>query len=151
MNKKRVLLIEDDHNDIALMHRALIKGDFADKIHLIIMCDGKKALNYLSDTSQENSIGKDSIPDLILLDLHLSKLNGFEILKSVKSDKKLKYIPIIVLTSSLEKSDLLEAYHNGANSYIQKPLEFNEFRAFLEIIIKYWLTINVSPLATNNI
>jgi CheY-like chemotaxis protein len=132
------LLIEDNTADADLIQRVLKKIDPA--IHIYLARDGEEALQIL-----ENWSGKIPSPMVILLDLKLPKVDGLEVLKAVKSDKRLKALPIIVLTSSSQLVDVQEAYLLGANSYILKAIDFDEFSNALELIYKYWCKLNVFP------
>src|SRR5687768_10534122 len=125
MNRKVIFLVEDNPDDEALMLRALKKNNIANEI--VVAHDGVEALDYLFATGQHDARDDDDQPQLILLDLKLPKLDGLEVLKRLRNDERTKYIPVVVLTTSTEQRDIVESYELGANSYIQKPIDFNEF------------------------
>ncbi len=141
MHKKTILLIEDSPDDVKLTKRAFKKSDYSDKINLDVVTGGVEALDYFDDEKKQS----DGKPYLILLDLNLPKINGFQVLKKIRNDEDLKYIPVIVLTSSSEKQDLIKSYKLGANGYIQKPIDFQEFINVVQKIGEYWVEINKHP------
>jgi two-component system, response regulator len=136
---KKILLVEDNPDDIELTKRAFSKGQYRYQINIIEAKDGVEALKELSlsETSRP-----DALFSLILLDLHLPRVDGFEVLKYLKTHDQLRHIPVVVLTSSNEKSDLNKAYTLGANSYIRKPVDFNTFSTSIDEIRRYWLELN---------
>ena len=138
---KSILIIEDNPDDGLLTMRALKKLNYK---NIQLVENGSQALDFLYN---ENA-GKDNerrLPDLILLDLNLPIIDGFTILKKIRSDDSTKYIPVIVLTSSGEDKDIKESYDLGASSYIQKPVDFIEFEKAAVLISEYWHTLNVTP------
>ena len=135
-----ILLVEDNQDDVELTLRALRKENLANNIH--VAHDGEEALEFLQ--SNGNSLA--CPPKLVLLDLKLPKIDGMEVLKRLKSDPRTKNIPIVILTSSKEERDLLNGYHLGANSYIQKPVDFAQFRETVKTAGLYWLVINQPPV-----
>ncbi|MBS1792338.1 MAG: response regulator [Acidobacteria bacterium] len=147
MERKTILLVEDNPDDEALMIRALKKNNIANDI--IIAHDGVEALDFLF--GRENFADGDGqdLVQLILLDLKLPKLDGLEVLRRIRADERTKFIPVVVLTTSSEQRDLVESYHFGANSYVQKPVDFNEFMDATRQLGTYWLVFNrVVPPAT---
>ena len=130
-----VLLVEDNEDDVFLTKKAL--RDSKVLINLDVVYDGEECLELLKT--------KESLPDLILLDINLPKLNGLELLKIVKADNRYKHIPICVLTTSRSESDILEAYTNHASSYICKPVSFKEFLVIVEKIEEFWFTLVKIP------
>jgi len=138
-----ILLIEDSLSDVELTRRALKMNGF--EVNINVAEDGVEALDYLLCTGIHSHRNPFSLPDLILLDLNIPKIDGNEVVKRIRATDKIKLIPIVVLTSSNEDSDLLNAYNNGANSYIRKPVEFNEFAEVVSLLGRYWLEINEAP------
>jgi len=139
---KRILLTEDDPRDIELTLSALAEYGFANEV--AVARDGKEALDYLycKGAHKKRSNGN---PLFILLDLKLPKIDGMEVLKVVKSDEKLKLIPVIILTSSRENKDLEECYRLGVNSYVVKPVEFSQFMEAVKQIGIFWAAVNEPP------
>jgi len=139
-----ILLVEDNPDDVELTLHSLRKENLANNIH--VARDGEEALDFLfcngihADRSFER-------PRLILLDLKLPKVDGMEVLKRVKADARTKAIPVVILTSSKEERDLVTGYGLGANSYIQKPVDFDQFRDTVKNVGLYWLVINQPPVA----
>jgi CheY-like chemotaxis protein len=144
MNKEvEILLVEDNPNDVELTLRALKKNNLANNV--IRVCDGEEALDFIFVRGQFKSRKKLNIPKLILLDLKLPKVDGFELLKIIKADPVTKLIPVVVLTSSNEESDMIESYRLGVNSYIIKPVDFDKFIESVRNIGFYWLLLNQQP------
>ena len=145
LNQKKILLVEDNPDDVELTLRAFRKNDFLNEI--IVKCDGENALDYFF--GKDGIAGDACLPSLILLDLKLPKINGFEVLKRLRSDDRTKLIPVVILTSSGEQSDLITGYNLGCNSYIRKPLRFNEFVDAVKQLGAYWLRMNEVPCSLN--
>ncbi|HKL16247.1 MAG TPA: response regulator [Balneolaceae bacterium] len=141
---KSILIIEDNPDDGLLTMRALKKLKY-ENIRLVET--GSQALDYLYNRdNQEHGGSSDRLPpDLILLDLNLPIIDGFTILKKIRSAGSTKHIPVVVLTSSGEDKDIKESYDLGANSYIRKPVDFIEFEKAAVLISEYWLKLNVTP------
>ena len=148
MEKKIILLVEDNLDDIKLTQRAFLKSNIADGIDLIIAQDGLEALDYLYESKTEGH-NKRHIPTVILLDLNLPKVNGLQVLERIRNDKNTKLIPVIILTSSKEEADLTRAYKLGANSYIRKPVDFIKFKEAIQQLGLYWVELNESPPSNN--
>ncbi len=142
MEGKVILLVEDNPDDEALTMRALHKNSLANKV--IVARDGVKALDILLPGS-EASGEEHSIPELVLLDLQLPKISGLEVLQRIRADDRTKRLPVVILTSSTEERDLFEGYNLGANSYIQKPVDFSEFLEAVRQLGMYWLVLNRPP------
>lgn len=142
--KKTILLVEDNSDDEMLMLRALKKNHIANDI--VVVRDGAEALDYLFCSGEY--AGRDSrrMPEVILLDLNLPKIDGLQVLKRLREDERTKNIPIVILTSSVEKIDIINSYDLGANSYVQKPVGFEEFTETTRHLGLYWLNINKSLL-----
>jgi CheY-like chemotaxis protein len=139
---KRILLVEDNSNDAELTLTALAENHFANEVDLVR--DGAEALDYLyrrgnyADWTSGN-------PAVVLLDLKLPKLNGLEVLEQIKSDDKLRTIPVVMLTSSREEPDLVRSYDLGVNAYVVKPVDFSEFMQALKELGLFWAVINQPP------
>jgi two-component system, response regulator len=141
-----ILLVEDNSEDEELTLHALRKANIGNSIHVVR--DGEEALDFLFCSGVYASRSMDHPPKLVLLDLKLPKVGGMEVLERMKSDPRTRMIPVVILTSSREERDVVEGYGNGANSYIQKPVDFDQFRATVKELGFYWLLINQSPLET---
>jgi len=143
VDKRIVLLVEDNPDDEALTLRALKKNNILNEV--IVARDGAEALEYLLGTNGKS--GKIRLEQLavVLLDLKLPKVNGLEVLRRLRADPRTKLLPVVVLTSSREEQDLVSAYDSGANSYVQKPVEFAEFVRAAGHLGLYWLVTNAPP------
>lgn len=136
-----ILLVEDNLNDAELSLYALKKFKIANSIYHAR--DGEEALSYLFGSPvTDNAV---QIPRLILLDLKLPKVDGLEVLRKLKSDPRTQSVPVVVLTSSREERDIIESYHLGVNSYIVKPIDFEQFTEAVRSVGLYWLLLNQSP------
>lgn len=135
-----ILLTEDNPNDVELTMRALRKHNLANKV--FVVKDGEEALEFIFATGRYSGRGVDSPPKVIFLDLKLPKVSGIEVLRKIKSDERTKAIPVVVVTSSQESKDIKECYALGVNSYIQKPIEFENFVGAISGAGLYWLVIN---------
>jgi CheY-like chemotaxis protein len=138
-----ILLVEDNPNDAELTLRALEKAHVANDIH--VARDGAEALEFLFGKGAYEGRTGSALPRVILLDLKLPKVDGLEVLRRVKGDERTKLIPVVVLTSSREESDLVASYHLGANSYIVKPVDSDKFFEAVHEIGLYWLLLNEPP------
>jgi two-component system response regulator len=140
----RILLVEDSPQDVELTLDVLQGEHLANEI--CVVRDGEEALDFLfyRGSYAERANGQ---PKLILLDLKLPKVDGLEVLRVIKSDPRTKAIPVVVMTSSKEEQDMVMSYHLGANSYLQKPLDFDQFRAKIKELGFYWLLVNEPPPA----
>ena len=138
-----ILLVEDSPTDLELALRVFKKHQVANRIE--VARDGEQALNFLFGEGEYAGRGTIEIPRVILLDLKLPKIGGIEVLRRIKSDPRTRMIPIVVLTSSREEKDLLESYQLGVNSYIVKPVDFDQFSDCLRDIGMYWLLSNAPP------
>jgi two-component system, response regulator len=142
-NEIEILLVEDNPSDAELALRALKKNKLANNI--IRVCDGEEALDFIFARGQFKTRERLNIPKLIHLDLKLPKVDGLELLKIIKADPVTKLIPVVVLTSSIEESDMIESYRLGVNSYIVKPVDFDKFIESVRNIGFYWLLLNKQP------
>jgi len=141
-----ILLVEDSSEDAELAMHALRREKLANNI--TIARDGEEALDFLLCRGAFSNRSFDHPPKLVLLDLKLPKVNGIEILKQIKMDARTKTIPVVILTSSKEERDLIDSYNLGANSYIQKPVDFDQFRETVKNLGLYWMLVNQSPVNT---
>lgn len=139
-----ILLVEDNQNDIDLTLHALRKENLANQIH--VCRDGEEALEFLFCTGNHADRSFDHPPRLVLLDLKLPKVDGLEVLRRLKGDPRTRTIPVVILTSSKEERDVVSGYGLGANSYIQKPVDFEQFRETVKTAGFYWLLINQAPV-----
>ncbi len=140
MSKKVILLVEDNPDDELLTMRALKKNNV---INDIVLCrNGVEAIDYLFGKNSDET----DLPQLILLDLKLPKIDGLEVLRKIRTSERTRFLPVVVLTSSKEERDIVESYKLGANSYIQKPVDFSQFVEAVKQLQLYWLVMNVSPL-----
>jgi CheY-like chemotaxis protein len=142
-NSLAVLLIEDDARDARLTVRALQSGNLL--IHIDVVVDGEQALDFLFCRGAYSNRSLDHPPQLVLLDLKLPKVNGLQVLQEIKSHAETKPIPVVALTSSREDKDMVACYRSGVNSYIQKPVDFEEFRETIKTLGLYWTKINEPP------
>lgn len=139
-----LLLVEDNQDDVDLAIHALRREKLANRI--LVVRDGEEALDCLFCRGRFQHRSFDRPPKLVLLDLKLPKVDGIEVLKQVKSDSRTRTIPVVIMTSSKEERDLVASYNLGANSYIQKPVDFDQFRETVKTIGLYWLVINQPPV-----
>ena len=144
MNNKKILLVEDNPDDIELTLRAFRKNNILNEI--IIKRDGAEALDFFFGKDGVAVNDCNDLPILTMLDLKLPKVDGLDVLKKIRSDKRTKLIPVVILTSSNERSDLLSGYELGCNSYIRKPVDFNQFTDTVKQLGFYWLLINEIPI-----
>jgi two-component system response regulator len=143
MTQKIILLVEDNPDDEVLTLRALKKNNVLNKV--IVARDGAEALDYLFGTGKHAGRDLSNMPQLILLDLKLPKIDGLEVLRRIRADERTKLLPVVILTSSKEERDLINGYQFGANSYIRKPVDFDKFREAIKQLKLYWLVLNEPP------
>ena len=143
VKNKTILLVEDNESDIELAKRALLKEHIATDI--IVARDGQEALDYMFGTGEFAGRDISQMPDIILLDLQLPLIGGLETLKRIRADERTRRQVVVILTSSLERTDLITCYDLGVNSYIRKPVDFAKFTDTLKCLNQYWLSINEPP------
>ena len=143
MRKKTILLIEDDKDDLAFAMNAF-KSNKAFLNYLLIAYNGREAADLLMLDSKEENVRLNFTPDLIVLDLKLPFMSGLEVLKKIRESDILKNVPVVVFTSSNKVQDLVSSYNLGANSFVRKPIIFEEFISVLGKIIDYWLEVNIT-------
>jgi two-component system response regulator len=136
----RILLVEDNEDDIALSLRAMERNNLKGQVSVVR--DGKEALDFLFCRGAYSGRDPLQMPDLILLDLNLPRMGGHEVLQQLRSDERSRYLPVVMLTSSVEERDVVESYRLGANSYIQKPVNFGDFLEATRQLALYWLGLN---------
>jgi len=140
MAEKVILLVEDNPDDEALTLRALKQNQIMNEV--VVAHDGVEALDYLFGEGAQSRSEELQAPQVILLDLKLPKLDGFEVLRRIRSDPRTKRLPVVILTTSNEEQDRLKGYDLGANSYVRKPVEFTEFTHAVKQLGLYWLLLN---------
>lgn len=143
MNNKTILLVEDNPSDINLTKRAFEKGHITN--NLVVAEDGQEALDYIFGKGIYANRDISQLPTLILLDLKLPKVSGLEVLKRIRAAEIIKRLPVVILTSSKEDEDVAASYDLGVNSYIRKPIDFNQFVEAIKYLGLYWLVINEPP------
>jgi two-component system, response regulator len=143
MKNATILLVEDNPDDEALTLRALKKNHVGNTVYVVH--DGAEALDFLFCTGIYGDRDPNDLPQLILLDIKLPKIDGLEVLRRIRRDKRTQLLPVVILTSSKEEQDLIEAYKGGANSYVRKPVDFTEFAKSIQQLGMYWLVLNEVP------
>ncbi len=143
MDNRHILLVEDNPDDEALTLRALKKNNIKNEV--IVARDGVEALDYLHGTGAHAGRDMNQMPQVTLLDLKLPRIDGLEVLRRLRNDPRTKLLPVVVLTSSKEEKDLIDSYSLGVNSYIRKPVDFNQFIEAVRQLGLYWLVLNEIP------
>lgn len=138
--RKSFLLVEDNESDIDLTRRAFVKAHLTPDV--VVIEDGQEALDYLRGEGPHAGRDPSDTPTLILLDLKLPKVPGLEVLRQIRADRRLRRIPVVILTSSKEEEDIAAGYDLGVNSYVRKPVDFKAFQAAIENLGLYWLLLN---------
>lgn len=143
MNRKRILLVEDDPDDELLILRSLEKSNVANEV--VVVRDGQEALDYMLGAGAYAGREVSDLPAVVLLDLHLPKVDGLEVLRRLRADARTRSQPVVILTSSDEQRDRVQSYDLGVNSYVCKPVEFDEFSQAVRSLGLYWLLLNKPP------
>jgi len=143
-NEVDILLVDDSQDDVDLTLHALRTENLANRV--FVARDGEEALEFLFCTGPHVLRSFDHPPKLVLLDLKLPKVDGMQVLKQVKEDARTRTIPVVLMTSSREERDMVSGYHLGVNSYLQKPVDFDEFRKMVKLLGLYWLVTNRPPV-----
>jgi two-component system response regulator len=141
--ERKILLVEDNADDEALTIRALKRNNIVNAIDVVR--DGAEALDYMYCRGAWSDRNSQMVPQVVLLDLKLPKVSGLEVLKAIREDEKLRFLPVVILTSSTEEQDIVKSYGLGANSYIRKPVDFDQFSEAVRTLGLYWLVLNESP------
>jgi two-component system response regulator len=144
-SEKIILLVEDNPDDEALTLRALKKNNIKNEV--VIARDGAEALDYLLGTGSYAGRDPKELPQVVLLDLKLPKVDGLELLRRIRADARTRRLPVVILTSSKEEQDIVKSYDLGANSYVRKPVDFNQFAGAVRNLGLYWLVLNEAPPA----
>ncbi len=142
-SNRLILLVEDNPDDVELTMRALKKNRIATEV--VVVRHGAEALDFLFASGAYSGRNADVLPDLVLLDLKLPKVDGLEVLRRIRADPRTQVMPVVVLTLSNEEQDVREAYRLGVNSYVRKPVDFDRFNQLLQHLGRYWLDFNESP------
>lgn len=143
---KVILLVEDNDDDVALTLRAFGKSGVSNEI--VVVRDGVQALEYLYGTGTYAGKGPPELPQVVLLDLKLPRVDGLEVLRKIRSEERTRRLPVVVLTSSNEQRDLVDSYDLGANSFVRKPVDFAQFLEAARQLGLYWLVLNQRPRGT---
>jgi CheY-like chemotaxis protein len=147
MKNKTILLIEDNQDDVDLTIWALKKNNIKNEVTVIN--DGEEALDYLFGTGKYTKRDLANMPTVILLDLKLPKIDGLEVLRRIRANEHTRLLPVVILTSSKEEQDIISGYSLGVNSYIRKPVDFNQFAEAVRHLGLYWLLLNEPPPKIN--
>lgn len=143
MEEKMILLVEDNPDDEILTIRAFRKNNIKNEI--VVAHDGEEALDFLFGRGEFAERDSQRFPEVVLLDLKLPKVDGLEVLRQIRADPRTHLLPVVILTSSKEEQDLIEGYSRGANSYVRKPVDFNQFVDAVRQLGLYWLVLNEPP------
>ncbi len=138
--RKFILLVEDDPDDVELALRALQRHRIANQV--VVVRDGAEALAFLYGEGAHATRNPGDLPEVVLLDLNLPKVRGLEVLQRIRADARTRFLPVVVLTTSSEERDVVESYRLGANSYIRKPVDFEQFAEAMRQLGMYWLVLN---------
>jgi two-component system response regulator len=143
MKTKQILLVEDNPADVRLTLRALQKSNIANEV--VVAEDGVEALDYFAGRGRFTGRDTGILPQLILLDLKMPRMDGLDVLRSIRADDRTSLLPVVVMTTSSEDRDRIESYKLGANSYVRKPMDFDQFAEAVRQLGLYWLVLNEAP------
>ena len=143
MKNRIILLVEDNPDDVELTLLALKKHNISNKV--VVVRDGAEALDYLFTTGAYADRDRSTVPAVILLDLELPRIDGLEVLRRLRADERTKLLPVVMFTSSKEEEDMVNGYKLGVNSYVRKPVDFNQFSDAVKQLGLYWLLLNEPP------
>ena len=143
MDKKKILLVEDNLDDVDLTLHAFKINNIKNKV--VVVNDGAAALDYLFGTGEYAGRDLSILPTIILLDIKLPKIDGLEVLRRIKANPLTQFIPVVILTSSKEEQDIISGYRLGVNSYVRKPVDFEQFTKAVNNLGLYWLLLNETP------
>ncbi len=143
MDTRAILVVEDNANDEALLLRALKKTGVTNPI--VTIKDGLEALQYLLTFGKYEFRNAEDMPAVVLIDLHLPKMGGLDVLRRMRGDYRTKLVPVVIFTSSNEEQDLINGYSLGANSYVRKPVDFTKFAKTVDQLVTYWVALNEPP------
>lgn len=146
-SRHSILLVEDNDDDVELTRRAFLKSNIINE--LVVVRDGREALDYLFGTGAHRDQAA-GLPHVILLDLNLPKISGLEVLRFVRADPRTRRLPVVILTTSKEERDIIDSYDLGANSYVRKPVDFDQFVEATRQLGLYWLVLNEQARAGTN-
>lgn len=138
-----ILLVEDNQDDVDLTLRALAQQNIVNDIEVVR--DGAQALDFIFARGSYSDRDEFDLPQLVLLDINLPKVSGLEVLRQMRENRRTRMVPVVMLTTSKEERDVVESYTSGANSYVQKPIDFTEFSAAVRQLGVYWLMVNEAP------
>ena len=144
MKKKIILLVEDSSDDIELTLEALRENRITNEV--VVVRDGEEALDYLFMKGEYSDRSPEILPAVVLLDIKLPKVDGMEVLRQIRADHLTRFLPVVMLTSSKEEQDLINGYNLGCNSYVRKPVGFEQFNDAVKTLGLYWLLINEAPI-----
>jgi two-component system, response regulator len=143
MDQRIIMIVEDNEDDIELALRAFKRNHILNEV--IVARDGVEALDYLFGTGPHAGRDLCIMPEVVLLDLKMPRLGGIEVLRSIRADERTRFLPVVVLTSSDEEKDMIDSYHYGVNSYIRKPVDFEQFTEAVRQLSLYWIVLNQCP------
>jgi CheY-like chemotaxis protein len=146
MDKRIIMIVEDNEDDLELALRAFKRNRILNEI--VVARDGVEALDYLFGTGPHEGRDLCVMPEVVLLDLKMPRLGGLEVLRRIRADERTRFLPVVVLTSSDEEKDMIDSYHYGVNSYIRKPVDFEQFTEAVRQLSLYWMVLNQRPRNT---
>ena len=143
MDRRIIMVVEDNEDDLELAIRAFKRNHLVNEV--VVARDGVEALDYLFGTGPHAGRDLCIMPEVVLLDLKMPRLGGLEVLRRIRADERTRFLPVVVLTSSDEEKDMIDSYHYGVNSYIRKPVDFEQFTEAVRQLSLYWMVLNQCP------